>query len=131
MANNSAILGLMMCGIWFLFFYLANLGTVNYLGFFGFDSSELPIVTIYALYIPVFIGFMKKATDFVTGKEICNPDTRAVRFNIHGYSGNICSWHSAGAGGGSGRRRIHMPDTRISVHICGSNDSRTYYRKKK
>ncbi len=73
MANNSAILGLMMCGIWFLFFYLANLGTVNYLGFFGFDSSELPIVTIYALYIPVFIGFMKKATDFGPVKRYVIP----------------------------------------------------------
>lgn len=73
MANNSAILGLMLCGIWFLFFYLANLGTVNYLGFFGFDSSELPIVTIYAMYIPVFIGFMKKATDFGALKRYVIP----------------------------------------------------------
>ena len=73
MANNSAILGLMMCGIWFLFFYLANLGTVNYLGFFGFDSSELPIVTIYALYIPIFIGFMKKATEFGPVKRYVFP----------------------------------------------------------
>lgn len=81
MANNSAILGLMMCSIWFLFFYLANLGTVNYLGFFGFDSSELPIVTLYALYIPVFIGFMKKATEF--GK------VRRFVFPVLGICGSI------------------------------------------
>ena len=29
-------------------------------GFFSFDSSELPIITIYAFYIPVFVMFIKK-----------------------------------------------------------------------
>ena len=28
--------------------------------FFSFDSSELPIVSIYAMYIPIFIMMMKK-----------------------------------------------------------------------
>ena len=73
MANNSAILGVLLCGIWFLFFYLSNLAAVNHLGFFGFDSSELPIVTIYALYIPIFLGFMKKADDLGTVKRYVLP----------------------------------------------------------
>ena len=30
---------------------------------FFFDPTELPIITIYALYIPIFINWMKKATD--------------------------------------------------------------------
>ena len=30
---------------------------------FSFDASELPIVTLYAMYIPIFINWMRKATD--------------------------------------------------------------------
>ncbi|NLL76501.1 MAG: APC family permease [Clostridiales bacterium] len=63
MPVNSAILGLFLCGIWLFYFYGANLAG-NWFGFFSFDSSELPIVTIYALYIPIFIMFMIK------GKEL-------------------------------------------------------------
>lgn len=59
MPVNSAILGLFLCSIWLLYFYGANL-TTSWFGFFSFDSSELPIVTIYAIYIPIFIMFMKK-----------------------------------------------------------------------
>lgn len=59
MPVNSAILGLFLCSIWLLYFYGANL-TSSWFGFFSFDSSELPIVTIYAIYIPIFIMFMKK-----------------------------------------------------------------------
>ena len=29
-------------------------------GVFNFDSSELPVITVYGLYIPIFIGFIKK-----------------------------------------------------------------------
>lgn len=59
MPVNSAILGLFLCAVWLLYFYGANL-TTSWFGFFSFDSSELPIVTIYALYIPIFLMFMKK-----------------------------------------------------------------------
>lgn len=59
MPVNSAILGLFLCATWLLYFYGANL-TSSWFGFFSFDSSELPIVTIYALYIPIFIMFMRK-----------------------------------------------------------------------
>lgn len=63
MPVNSAIMGLFLCAIWLFYFYGANL-TSNWFGFFSFDSSELPIITIYALYIPIFIMFMVK------GKEL-------------------------------------------------------------
>ena len=68
MASNSSIFALMMCGAWGLYFYLANLaGTwsnIQVLGspFMVFDSSELPILTMYAFYIPIFISWMKKET---------------------------------------------------------------------
>ena len=72
--GNSAILGLFFCAAWGLYFYLSNLaGTWNSAVVFSgtpfesvlffFDPTELPIVTIYALYIPIYVNWMKKATD--------------------------------------------------------------------
>lgn len=72
MPVNSAILGLLLCGIWLFYFYGANL-TTNWFGFFSFDSSELPIVTIYALYIPIFIMFMTKGKDLNFFNRILMP----------------------------------------------------------
>jgi len=63
MPTNSSIFGLLLCGVWLLFFYGANLVKVPWFGFFSFDSSELPIVTIYALYIPIFLMMIKKEKD--------------------------------------------------------------------
>lgn len=59
MPSNSAWIGLLVCGAWLFYFYGANL-TSSIFGLFTFDSSEIPIVTIYAFYIPVFIMFAVK-----------------------------------------------------------------------
>ncbi len=59
MPSNSAWVGLLVCGAWLFYFYGANL-TNSIFGLFTFDSSEIPIVTIYAFYIPVFIMFAIK-----------------------------------------------------------------------
>ncbi|MFA9423352.1 MAG: APC family permease [Sedimentibacter sp.] len=72
MPTNSAIIGLLLCGIWLFYFYGANL-TDNWFGFFSFDSSELPIVTIYALYIPIFVMIMKKEKDLSSFKRFVMP----------------------------------------------------------
>ena len=61
MATNSAIFALMMCGAWGLYFFLSNL-FATWTGAFVFDSSEMPILTMYAFYIPIFIAWMKKET---------------------------------------------------------------------
>lgn len=60
MVTNSSIWGLFVCSAWLLYFYGANLTDGGWFGLFNFDSSELPIVTIYAMYIPIFIAWMKK-----------------------------------------------------------------------
>lgn len=60
MPTNSSILGLLLSGVWLLYFYGANLTPVSWFGPFSFDSSELPIVTIYAMYIPIFVMMMAK-----------------------------------------------------------------------
>lgn len=59
MPANSSILGLLFCAFWFFYFYAANL-TAPVFGIFSFDSSELPIITIYGMYIPIFVMFMVK-----------------------------------------------------------------------
>ena len=62
MTSNSAIWGLLVSCLWMVYFYGANL-TAGWFGKFNFDSSELPIVTVYAMYIPMFIMWMKKEKD--------------------------------------------------------------------
>lgn len=56
MPSNSAILSLLLCAAWLVYFYFANLNgeTAASLKMFAFDPTELPIVTIYPLYIPIF-----------------------------------------------------------------------------
>lgn len=60
MPGNAAVIGLIVTAAWLFYFYGANLHTENIFGLFGFDSSELPIITIYGFYIPIFIMFIKK-----------------------------------------------------------------------
>ncbi len=72
MPTNSAVLGLLLSAFWLVYFYGANL-TTPWFGFFCFDPSELPIVTIYALYIPIFVVFMKKESDFPAFKRFVMP----------------------------------------------------------
>ncbi|MBR2021345.1 MAG: amino acid permease [Clostridia bacterium] len=72
MTTNSAIWGLFVCAIWLVYFYGANL-TRGWFGVFNFDSSELPIVTIYAMYIPMFIAWMIKEKDLGVFKRFVLP----------------------------------------------------------
>lgn len=98
MPTNSGIIGLLLCAIWLFYFYIANLDTslfatynadsANWLikllgtldsesnsytvGWFAFDSSELPIVALYAMYIPIFIK-MFNLKDLSVVKRIIIP----------------------------------------------------------
>ena len=62
MPTNSAIFGLLLSAVWLVYFYGANL-TDPWFGFFCFDPSELPIVTLYAMYLPIFVSFMRNEGD--------------------------------------------------------------------
>ncbi len=74
MTTNSAIWGLFTCSLWLLYFYGANLAPgESWFGIFSFDSSELPIVTIYAFYIPMFIIWMKKEKELGVFKRFILP----------------------------------------------------------
>ena len=59
MPANAGMLALLFCGFWYFYFCGANLTTPIF-GLFSFDSSELPIITVYAMYIPLFLVFIKK-----------------------------------------------------------------------
>jgi len=82
--TNSAIIGLLFCAIWGVYFYMSNLaGTWNaWIAFEGtafesvafvFDPTELPIITIYAMYIPIFIQWMRKEKDESTLRRFVIP----------------------------------------------------------
>lgn len=73
MPTNSSIFGLFLCGFWLLYFYGANLVGTPWFGRFSFDTSELPIVTIYLSYIPMFIAMMIKEKDLNVFKRVIMP----------------------------------------------------------
>ena len=58
MANNSAVFGLLVSSLWLLYFYGGAI--MEGFGPFKFDSSELPIITLYAIYIPIYIALLKR-----------------------------------------------------------------------
>ncbi len=72
MPTNSAIFGLFVCAAWLVYFYGANL-TTPWFGLFSFDSSELPIITIYAMYIPMLIMWVVKEKDLSVFKRFVLP----------------------------------------------------------
>ncbi len=73
MPSNSCIVGLVIVGAWLVYFYGANLTATPWFGKFSFDSSELPIITIYGLYIPMFINFMRKEKSLPAVKRFVLP----------------------------------------------------------
>ena len=62
MPHNSAIFSLLMCGVWFVYFIFLGAGLFDWgsITNYAFDSSELPIITLYTLYIPILIAMMIK-----------------------------------------------------------------------
>ena len=62
MPANSGIFALMVTAAWFLYYYITNISGI-WTGPFAFDSSELPIITIYLMYWPMLIRWMMKEKD--------------------------------------------------------------------
>lgn len=58
MPHNSVLFGAMMVAFWVFFYYGGPLS--GWFGALSFDSSELPIVSLYASYIPIFVMMMKR-----------------------------------------------------------------------
>lgn len=72
MPANSAVFGLLLSGFWLLYFYGANL-TAPWFGAFNFDTSELPIITLYGGYVPIFVMLMRKENDLGIFKRFVMP----------------------------------------------------------
>ena len=72
MPGNSSVAALALSALWLLYFYGANL-TGPWFGKFSFDSSELPIITLYAMYIPMFIQMIRKEKDLSVFKRFVMP----------------------------------------------------------
>ncbi|MBE6940048.1 MAG: APC family permease [Ruminococcaceae bacterium] len=71
MPTNASVVGLLTSALWLVYFFGANL-TDPWFGPFSFDSSELPIITLYAMYIPIFLQMMKDK-ELPTSKRIVMP----------------------------------------------------------
>lgn len=72
MPTNSSVAGLLLCGVWLMYFYGANL-TASWFGPFSFDTSELPIVTLYAGYVPILLMMMRRERELSTFKRFVMP----------------------------------------------------------
>lgn len=70
--TNSAFASLGFSAFWLLYFFGSTLDG-GWFGPFSFDSSELPVITLYAMYVPMFIQLMRKATDLPPIKRFVMP----------------------------------------------------------
>ena len=77
MPTNSATISILLAAIWLLYFYGAALGG-GWFGKFCFDSSELPIITIYGMYIPMFISIILRSKDLSIFNRIIMPSLAIV-----------------------------------------------------
>ncbi|MEG1413248.1 MAG: APC family permease, partial [Acidaminococcaceae bacterium] len=78
MPTNASIVGLLLAGMWLLYFFGANLVAKPWFGWFSFDSSELPIVTIYMMYIPIFVLMIAKEKTLSTFKRFVMPSLAII-----------------------------------------------------
>lgn len=57
----SFVSGLVFSVVWLFFLFGAQISETPLFSSFSFDSSEMPVVTIYAMYIPMFFVFIIKS----------------------------------------------------------------------
>jgi len=52
--------GLVISFMWLLFLFGTGINETPLFRIISFDSTEMPVVTVYVLYIPLFVSFIKK-----------------------------------------------------------------------
>ncbi len=57
---ESFVKELVLSAVWLFFFFGFSISGTPLFGGFGFDVSEIPVITVYTLYIPIFFMFLKK-----------------------------------------------------------------------
>lgn len=70
MPVNSTFFGALIACVWLVYFFGANLSSVNWFGLFSFDSSELVIVALYLFYVPIFVKMYQHKEDNVFKRVI-------------------------------------------------------------
>ena len=80
MPHNSAAFGALICAIWFAYFIGGQF--FGWFGNYAFDSSELPIITIYPIYVPIRIRFMIKEKELGAVKRFVLPSLSIVGVGI-------------------------------------------------
>ena len=75
MPHNSSAFALLTCAVWFVYFIFMGLGVFDFglISKYGFDSSELPVVTIYPMYVPILVVMMLKEKDLSPFKRFVLP----------------------------------------------------------
>lgn len=75
MPHNSSSFALLTCALWFVYFIFMGLGVFDFgvISEYGFDSSELPVVTIYPMYVPILVAMMIKEKDLHPVKRFVLP----------------------------------------------------------
>ena len=86
--HNSAIFSLMMSAIWFIYFILLGSGLFDFgtASVYAFDSSELPIVTLYAMYIPILVAMMVKEKELSPFKRFVLPSVSILGIGVIVYA---------------------------------------------
>lgn len=78
MPSNASIIAIIFNAGWLFYFFMANLSPAsgNVTGFasnFLFDSTELPLICVYAFYLPIYVMLMVKGKDLNVFKRIIMP----------------------------------------------------------
>jgi APA family basic amino acid/polyamine antiporter len=77
MPTNSSILGLLLCAFWMAQWELGLIqGKLP--GIIAWENDELPIITLYAAYIPIFIVMMIKFKELNAFKRFVLPAVAIV-----------------------------------------------------
>ena len=83
MPHNSASFALLISAAWFVYFVFSSTGIF---GEYGFDSSELPIITMYPMYIPILIIMMIKEKDVHPFKRFVLPCLSIIGIGVIVYA---------------------------------------------
>lgn len=138
MATNSSIAGLFLSAAWLLYFYGSVITTIEgnkpWFGSFSFDASELPIVTVYAMYLPIFVAMLKKEKGLGFFKGVIAPiaGILASLFMVGAaiYAHGIAPYLAAKANGKFDMPILFYLIIYAVVMVIGIIVLSTYYRKK-
>ena len=80
MPSNSAAFGLLLCAVWFIYFIGGQF--FAWFGKYAFDSSELPVITIYPMYLPILIRYIIKERELNIFKRFVLPSLSIIGVGI-------------------------------------------------